>query len=169
MIILGIDTALRCTGYGVIDITGSESIKVIDCGVIKTPQKARHSECLRRISGGIRELAERHSPDAAAIESVFFQKNIKTAMILSLARGAVISVLAENSIPAFEYAPRKAKQAIVGSGMASKTQVATMISAMTEISIDSMPLDATDAVALAICHAHNTLRAGGELRIPPQI
>ena len=120
MIVLGIDTAIRCTGYGVIDIKTGDDISVIDCGVIKNPRKALHSECMRRIAGGIRELITTYSPEVAAIEGVFFQKNIKTAMILSLARGAAITALAENNIPAYEYAPKKAKLAVVGSGMASK-------------------------------------------------
>lgn len=169
MIILGVDTAIRCTGYGVIEITQVDSVKVIDCGVIKNPKKALHSECLRRIAGGIRELVTTYSPDAAVLEGAFFQKNIRTAMVLSLARGTVISVLSENNIPAFEYAPRKAKQAVVGSGMASKAQVATMISAITGLAIDSMPLDSTDALALAICHGQNAVRPGGDFLLPPQI
>ncbi|MCK5844227.1 MAG: crossover junction endodeoxyribonuclease RuvC, partial [Victivallales bacterium] len=152
MIILGIDTAIRCTGYGVVKVLSPDDFVVLDCGVIKTPQKALHSECLRRIAGGIRELVSAFKPDGAAIESAFYQKNVKTAMILSLARGAAIAVLAENGVPAREYAPRKAKKAVVGTGMASKTQVATMIASITGITLDKMPLDATDALAIAICH-----------------
>ena len=169
MIVLGVDTAIRCTGYGVIDIQHGDKISILDCGVIKNPQKAPHSECLRRIAGGIRELVTTYSPDAASIEGVFFQKNIKTAMILSLARGAVISVLAEHGITAYEYAPRKAKQAIVGTGMASKQQIATMIAAMTGLAIDKMPLDSTDAIALAMCHGQTAVKPGGLDFLPKPI
>ena len=169
MIVLGVDTAIRCTGYGVIDIQHGDRISILDCGVIKNPQKAPHSECLRRIAGGIRELVTTYSPEAASIEGVFFQKNIKTAMILSLARGAVIAVLAENGIASFEYAPKKAKQAVVGTGMASKQQVATMIAAMTGLSLDKMPLDSTDALALAMCHGQIAVKPGGIEFLPKPI
>jgi crossover junction endodeoxyribonuclease RuvC len=169
MIILGVDTAIRCTGYGVVDIAGGDRISILDCGVIKNPQKAPHSECLRRIAGGIRELVKNYSPEAASIEGVFFQKNIKTAMILSLARGAVITVLAENGIPSYEYAPRKAKQAVVGTGTASKQQVATMIAAMTGISLEQMPLDSTDALALAMCHGQIAMKPGGIEFLPKSL
>jgi len=169
MIILGVDTAIRCTGYGVVDIQHGDRVSILDCGVIKNPQKALHSECLRRIAGGIKELVNTYSPEAASIEGVFFQKNIKTAMILSLARGAVIAVLAENGIPSYEYAPRKAKQAVVGTGMASKQQVATMIAAMTGLSLDQMPLDSTDALALAMCHGQIAVKPGGSEFLPKPI
>ena len=71
MIIIGIDTAIRKTGYGVLELTGAGSLKVLDCGVIANPVKLPHSECLRRLSGGIRELIEAFHPDAASIEGAF--------------------------------------------------------------------------------------------------
>lgn len=169
MIVLGIDAAIRCTGYGVVNVLSPDDFVVLDCGVIKTPRKALHSECLRRMSGGIRELIAESHPDEAAIESAFFQKNVTTAMILSLARGAAIAVLAEHAIPVREYAPRKAKKAVVGTGMASKTQVATMIASMTGITLNDMPLDATDALAIAICHGQIACRPEAELFLPSQI
>ncbi len=169
MIVLGVDTAIRCTGYGVIDIQHGDKITILDCGVIKNPQKAPHSECLRRIAGGIRELVNTYSPDAASIEGVFFQKNIKTAMILSLARGAVIAVLAEHGIASYEYAPRKAKMAVVGTGTASKEQIAAMIAAMTGLTVDKMPLDSTDAIALAMCHGQVAVKPGGLEFLPKSI
>jgi crossover junction endodeoxyribonuclease RuvC len=169
MIILGIDTAIRCTGYGVVRTFAADEFEVLDCGVIETSRKAPHSECLRRLSGGILELIEAFQPECAAMESVFFQKNIKTAMILSLARGAVIATLAEHNIPVREYAPRKAKKAVVGTGAASKAQVATMIASMTGISLDKLPLDATDALAIAVCHGQMANRADSELFLPPTI
>ena len=169
MIILGIDTAIRCTGYGVVEVLSSDTFTVLDCGTIKTPPKAPHSECLRRISGGIRELINAFHPECAAIESAFYQKNVKTAMILSLARGAAIAALAENEIPVSEYAPRKAKKAVVGTGAASKAQVATMIASITGISLNKVPLDATDALAIAICHGQIASRPGAELFLPTPI
>ena len=152
MIILGIDTALRCSGYGVVDFTSADKMRVLDCGVIKTKQSAPHSECLRRLAGGMRELVEKYHPNVAVLEGAFFQKNIKTAMILSYARGAVMTVFAENSIPMYAYAPRKAKQSVCGNGAASKEQVAYLIAGRLGINVSEMPLDSSDALALAICH-----------------
>ncbi|HBC86409.1 MAG TPA: crossover junction endodeoxyribonuclease RuvC [Lentisphaeria bacterium] len=152
MIILGIDTALRCTGYGVVDFTTADRIRALDCGVIKTKASAPHSECLRRLAGGMRELVEKYHPNVAVLESAFYQKNIKTAMILSYARGAVMTVFAENNIPMYAYAPTKAKLSVCGNGAASKDQVAYLIAGRLGLNVKDMPLDSSDALALAICH-----------------
>lgn len=159
MIILGIDTAIRCTGYGVIDIRPGAAPDILDCGVIKNKANAPHSECLRRLYGGINELCNSFHPEAAALESAFYQKNIKTAMILSYARGAIMSALVNNGVPIFAYAPKKAKKAVVGTGSASKEQVATMISSIARININKIPLDSTDALAIAFCHGHLAIRS----------
>ena len=97
-VILGVDTSLRSTGYAVIRMNAPGKYEILDCGVIKNKASLIHSECLYRIAGGIRELVDTFHPDTASIESAFVQKNIKTAMILSLARGAVITALAEKKI-----------------------------------------------------------------------
>jgi crossover junction endodeoxyribonuclease RuvC len=162
MIILGIDTAIRCTGYGVIDMQHGGAINILACGIIKNPQKAPHSECLRRLYGGVCELAETFRPDHSALESAFYQKNIKTAMILSYARGAMMAALVNHSVPIYAYAPRRAKKAVVGTGTASKIQVATMIASMTRLDIDEIPLDSTDALAIAICHGQLALLPDSE-------
>ncbi len=160
MIILGIDTALRCTGYGVVRTTGKQ-FTVIDCGVIKNKPKVPHSECLRRLAGGIRQLIEVHKPKLAAIEGSFFFKNAKTAMILGMARGSVVSVLAQHNIPCYEYAPARAKQAITGHGRASKDQVAAVMSGMFGLDVTQIPDDATDALSLCVCHTLTAQNAGG--------
>ena len=149
--ILGVDTAIRKTGYAVLRLTAPGRFEVADCGLIRP-----HSECLRRLSGGIREIVGTFHPDAASIEMAFVNKNIRTAMILSLARGAVIASLAENGIPIYEYSPKTAKRAAVGRGEASKEQVAAMMAAVCGIDISGVPDDATDALALALCHANNS-------------
>ena len=162
MIILGIDTAIRCTGYGVIDLQRNGEIKILDCGVIKNKPKVPHSECLRRLYGGISELCNSFNPEVAALESAFYHKNVKTAMILSYARGSVMTALVNNGIPAYAYAPKKAKQAVVGTGNASKEQVASIIASMTRLNIEKIPLDSTDALAIAICHGHIAIRSNAE-------
>jgi crossover junction endodeoxyribonuclease RuvC len=162
MIILGIDTAIRCTGYGVIDIRHGGYLEILDCGVIKNKPKAPHSECLRRLFAGVNELCSTFSPDVSALESAFYHKNVNTAMILSYARGAMMTALVNNGVPVYAYAPRKAKKAVVGTGAASKIQVATMIAAMTRLNIDKILLDSTDALAIAICHGQIAILPNSE-------
>ncbi len=161
MRILGIDTAIRCTGYGVVDFLEGAP-RIVDCGLIKNKPSAPHSECLRRLGGGVRELVRNFHPDSAALESAFYSKNIKTSMILSYARGAIMLVLAENSIPSFAYAPRKAKMAVGGNGASSKEIIAQILASMLSIDASEIPLDATDAIAIAICHGQLACRPGSE-------
>ncbi len=159
MIILGIDPAIRTTGYGVIKAEGSR-IEIIDCGVITNGAKLPHSQCVRRLYGGIQELVTAFKPEAAVLEDPFMGRNASTAIILGMARGAILASLACSGVPSFAYTPKKAKKAAVGSGSATKEQVAVMMAAQLNISLDRIPLDSTDALALAICHAQ--IVSGGE-------
>lgn len=154
VVILGVDTAIRKTGYAVLQVNGSGRFQILDCGLIRNGKELRHSECLRRLSGGMKEIVNRFHPDSASIEVAFVHKNIRTAMILSLARGSVIAALAELGVPVYEYSPKTAKRAAVGRGDASKEQVALMMSSICGIDISGVPDDATDALALALCHAN---------------
>lgn len=164
---LGIDTALRTTGFGVIDVCGKK-MSAVDCGVIKTKKGEPLSECLRRLAGGMRELVQTYAPDVGVIEGAFYCHNVHTAMMLGSARGAVISTLAELAIPLYEYAPRKVKQSVCGYGNASKEQVALMISRILNVHVKDVPDDATDALALAVCHAQMLAVAGG-LTVPAPV
>jgi crossover junction endodeoxyribonuclease RuvC len=137
----------------VIKINRGTDFSIIDCGVIKNSRSVHHSECLRRLSGGISELISKYNPDSASIEEAFLGRNVKTAIILSMARGCVITALAQNNIPVYPYSPRKAKKAAVGTGSASKQQIALIMSRLFGINTESVPEDATDALALAVCHA----------------
>jgi crossover junction endodeoxyribonuclease RuvC len=139
--VLGIDTALRCTGWGLIDVHGNK-LSAVDCG-------------------GIRELVELYHPQVAVIEGAFYCKNVRTAMVLGSARGAVIAVLAEHELPVFEYAPRRVKQSICGFGNASKQQVALLVAQFLNIHTEQIALDSTDALALALCHAQGLTIAQG--------
>ncbi|OGV74012.1 MAG: crossover junction endodeoxyribonuclease RuvC [Lentisphaerae bacterium RIFOXYB12_FULL_65_16] len=164
MRIIGVDAALRVTGYGLLDTDGRRFVAV-DCGVIRTPPKRPLSECLRRLAAGMRELVEEFAPDVVALEGGFYCQNVRTAMVLGCARGAVIAALAELKLPIYEYAPRRAKQAVCGYGNASKEQIALLVATRLNIAVDSVPDDATDALALALCHAQTAFSAGG-LRLP---
>lgn len=165
--ILGVDTALRTTGYGVVEAVGTR-LRAVDAGVIRTSPKEPFSECLRRLSGGVRELVKVHAPDMVAIEGAFYCRNVRTSMVLGSARGAVIAALAELAIPMYEYAPRRVKQAVCGYGNASKQQVALLVAQILGISVANLGDDSTDALALAICHAH-AFQARGGLAVPPPL
>ena len=153
MIILGLDPAIRVSGYGVIELSDG-NWRILDCGVIRNTPRMAHSECLRRIYGGVTQLIESFHPDYASLEEPFAGKNAATAIILGMARGAILTALANHRIPAYSYMPSKAKKAAVGTGSATKEQVALMMAAQFGIAPEHIPLDATDALALAICHAH---------------
>lgn len=153
MRVLGIDTSLRSTGVGVVDAAGSR-LSAVEFGRIHNADHLLLSECLRRVGGGIRELIERTRPEIAAIEDIFFCKNVKTAMILGEARGVVIAACAGAGLPVYEYAPRRVKQALVGHGAADKSQVRRMVMNLLRLT-DEPQEDAGDALAIAICHLHS--------------
>ena len=165
--VLGMDTALRCTGYGLIDTDG-RTFAAVDCGVIRTSPKERLSECLRRLAGGVRELVRTYAPDVVAIEGGFFFKNARTSAVLGMARGSVVCVVSEAAIPMFEYAPRRIKQAVCGYGDAGKAQVALLVSQILGIPVQELDDDATDALAVAICHAQTAFTVQG-LQLPEQL
>lgn len=157
MVILGIDTAIRRTGYGVVRMEGNR-IHVLDCGVIKNAPSLKHSECLRRIYMGIKELVDAFKPDAASIEMAFVGKNVRTTMILSMARGAAIASASNAGVPVYEYSPKTAKRSTVGMGTASKEQVASVLAAVCHLEVSGIPNDSTDALALAVCHGNIAVR-----------
>lgn len=151
--VLGVDTSLRSTGVGVVAVRGNR-LSSEEYAVLKTPAGRPISECLRRLHLGIAEILDRRQFEAVAIEGAFFQKNARTAMILGEARGTVIAACACREIPVFEYAPRRVKQAVVGFGSASKEQVGSMVLSILGLR-EKPPMDASDALAIAVCHVHS--------------
>ena len=151
MKVLGIDASLRGTGLGVIEQQGSRT-GARHWEVVKMGAKARHSECLRTIRERIDAVLAAQRPDAAAMEGGFFCKNAKVAMVLGEVRGVAIACCAAAGVPVFEYSPRSAKQNITGWGAAPKEQVARMVVSVLGLA-EAPPPDATDALALALCHA----------------
>jgi crossover junction endodeoxyribonuclease RuvC len=153
--ILGIDTSLRSTGVGIVEVRGSD-MRAIAYGRIHNKPKVPHSQCLENIFDSITDLIEEHEPDCAAIEGAFFAKNAKTAMVLGQARGAAITACARKGLGITEHSPRKVKQAISGTGSAQKDQVAKMV--MRLLNLQEQPQeDAADSLAIAICHYHQLL------------
>ncbi len=163
--VLGMDTALRKTGWGIVDVVGKKWIAV-DCGVIINPPSASITDCMRHLNNAIKGLIERYSPDAAAIEGGFYCKNARTAILLGTSRGAVLGVLAEAQLPVYEYAPRRVKQVVAGRGDSTKEQVALMVSRLLRIRVENLANDSTDALALAICHAAALMNPAVELEKP---
>ncbi|MCP3965151.1 MAG: crossover junction endodeoxyribonuclease RuvC [Lentisphaerae bacterium] len=166
MIILGLDPAIRCTGYGIINMHSVDDLEILDCGVIKNKPKMPHTECLRRIAGGIRELVKSFRPDVASIEEPFVGRNAKTAIILGMARGAILSELAMQDVAVYPYAPTSAKKAAVGTGKATKEQIAVMMAAQFDIDTSNILLDSTDALALAVCHGRYAVRPDLKMLMP---
>lgn len=145
--ILGIDPGTRITGYGLID----EARKPIDYGCIKPPPKMLLSERYNVLFESLEALICRYEPDAIAVESQFVLKNAQSAIKLGMAKGMVYLAAARKSVPIYEFAPKQAKLAVVGSGSASKYQVQKMIQALLSLPSPPEPEDAADALALAIC------------------
>ncbi len=161
MRILGIDPGSRVTGYGLIESDGRRS-RYLSSGCIRT-QEGEFSARLGRIFTGLSELVSAERPAEVAVEQVFMAKNAASALKLGHARGAAIAALVTAELPVFEYTPRSVKQALVGTGGAEKEQVQHMVRLILGIQ-QSLPLDASDALAVALCHAHtlgNTRRLGG--------
>jgi len=149
--ILGLDPGSRRTGFGVIDCRGPDSVHFTH-GCISA-SGATLAERLRVIFEGVRELVSQHRPQEVAVEQVFVKRNADSALKLGQARGAVLSALPAG-LPIFEYAPRTIKLAVVGFGGAEKRQVAHMIRALLRLD-GRIAADASDALAIAVCHAHS--------------
>ena len=154
MIILGIDPGTRITGYGLIKVRG-QSLEAIDYGCICPPAKETSSKKYLIIFEAIESLVTQYHPDAISVEGQFMHKNALSAMKLGMARAMAILAAERAGIPIFEYAPKKAKKAVVGNGSASKLQVQRMMQTLLNLSELPTPEDAADALALALCHANS--------------
>jgi len=153
MRILGLDPGSRRTGYGVIERRGTDWVHVAHgCVSVATSEEAL-PERLRVIFESLREIIARHGPGEVAIERVFVNRNVDSALKLGQARGAALCAVPKG-LPVFEYAPRAIKLALVGSGAAEKVQVAHMIRTLLGLQGRIGP-DASDALAVAVCHAHS--------------
>jgi len=165
MIILGIDPSLRSTGFGLIDATGNTFTAIVS-GEIKNPSSLLPSRCLVKIADVVTQLIDKHQPEIMAIEGLVFVQNTKIAFTLGEVRGVIIAAAAKNGLTIYEYAPRKVKQSVTGQGGAGKSQVASLIKAQLGLA-ELPPPDAADALAIALCHAHNC--RGAQINPPKQI
>ena len=149
--ILGIDPGTNILGYGIIRVD-SKGPHYVDMGVFDLRKIKDPFEKLANIFAGVTELLDIHSPDELAVESPFYGKNAQVILKLGRAQGAALTAAVMKGIPVAEYAPRKAKIAICGNGAASKEQGAMMIGKTLKMDLDPNYLDATDALAIALCH-----------------
>ena len=156
MVVLGIDTSLRSTGYGVLSVEGSR-MRCLVCGNIPNKATLPLTACLRAIHAKVAELIAEFHPDVMSVESVIYGKNAGTMLVLGEARGAVLTAAVDAGLPVYEYEPRRMKRAISGKALAEKEQVQRMVKTL--LNLAELPQDdAADALGLAICHVHANSR-----------
>lgn len=153
-IILGIDPGTTIMGYGVIRSRGKSHVEVVEMGALHLSKYKDHALKLKKIFDRVTSLIETHAPDDLAVEAPFFGQNVQSMLKLGRAQGVALAAALAHEIPVAEYAPRRIKQAVTGSGAASKEQVAGMVQRTLSIRAEDMPkeLDATDGLAVALCH-----------------
>lgn len=154
MIIIGIDPGTIKTGYGIITVR-DHKLHVIDYGVIRPPATRKLTDRYLIIYEAIEELLSEHQPAMLVVETQFIKKNPQVAIKLGMARGIAIIAAKKRKMQVFEYAPTKAKLAVVGTGRASKQQVQGMMQRLLHLAEPPEPEDAADALALAVCHAQS--------------
>lgn len=153
-LILGIDPGLNITGYGLIEIVDGHSPKLFKYGHIRTNSKAGLANRLQKIFTGLTEVLENYQPHQVAIESIFYADNVKTAIVMGHARGAAIVAAVNSGSLVAEYSPREIKMSVVGNGGAVKSQVGFMVRSILKLRENIEPDDASDALAVALCHWH---------------
>ncbi len=151
-IILGIDPGTNLLGYAVIKVTNGNPT-LLACGTVKFPVKDEQVRKLGAILISLNDLISNYLPDEMAIESPFFGNNIQSMLKLGRAQGVAIAAAIQKGLPVSEYAPRRVKQAVTGNGAAGKEQVAAMCQRLLKTDLSTLPLDATDAVSVALCHS----------------
>ncbi|HEY4761430.1 MAG TPA: crossover junction endodeoxyribonuclease RuvC [Thermoguttaceae bacterium] len=157
MLAIGIDPGTAITGYGLVRRTEPGDLLAVDWGVILTPAAMPASERLAVIYHDLNAILQQHRPASAAVESLYFQRNVRTAMSVGQARGVVLLALQQAGIPSFDYNPNQVKQAVSGYGAADKGQMQSMVRTLLNLADLPKPDDAADALAVAICHL-NTQR-----------
>ena len=151
-IIMGIDPGTAIMGYGIVKETDKQ-LALLNLGVIKLNHLNDHALKLQRIFDKVSVLIEQYHPDCMALEAPFYGKNIQVMLKLGRAQGVAMAAALNKQIPIFEYAPRKIKQSVTGNGNAAKEQVAAMLKTLLKFDESPQFLDATDGLAVAVCHA----------------
>lgn len=153
--IIGIDPGTRLLGFGVIDVEGKKA-SFVDMGILDLRKETDAYSKLRQIYETVSEVCKSYHATEMALESPFYGKNAQVILKLGRAQGAAMIAALEYGIDVFEYAPRKAKEAIAGNGAASKEQVLLMLEKTLNVDLQTKHLDATDGLAIAMCHFYDT-------------
>lgn len=153
MIVIGIDPSSTSTGYGLVEYR-QRKCRYLDCGCIRPPAKMAFEDRLVFLYENLCKILAEKRPDEAAVESTFFGKDARAAIKLGQARGVLLLALRQAKLSIAHYAPAEVKKAIAGSGQATKKQVQYMITRMLELKELPQPLDASDALGIAICHVY---------------
>ena len=155
MRVIGIDPGSRICGWGIVEeINGPRPLRHVDCGGVIMSGREALAERLQQIYDQLREMIRRYGPEEAALESLFYHKNVHSALVLGHARGAAILACRHEGLPVYEYSATQIKQAVVGYGRADKNQVAQMVRSLLQLPETAMA-DASDALAGAICHLNS--------------
>ena len=154
MLVLGIDPGTAITGYGLVTDRGGNTVAVAH-GVITTPSDLPLPDRLVLLHRALRALIDQYRPDHAAVEELFFNKNVRTALAVGHARGVIMLTLAQAGVRIFEYTPLEVKQAVTGSGRADKRQMQQMVTLLLGLDHIPKPDDAADALAIGVCHLHS--------------
>jgi len=157
--ILGIDPGTNILGFALLEVQGKE-LHLLELGTVKMARQAAPSEKLTRIFTEIDQLMTRFRPVALAIEAPFYGKNVQSMLKLGRAQGVAIAAALKHGIAFTEYSPRRIKQAVTGNGNAAKEQVAAMLSQLLGQDLEREELDATDALATALCHYYSAMAPG---------
>ncbi|HEX9712704.1 MAG TPA: crossover junction endodeoxyribonuclease RuvC [Actinomycetota bacterium] len=153
MRVMGVDPGLTRTGFGVVEQRGG-SLRALAVGTIRADKAQPAPVQLLNLCLALERVMEEHTPDAVAVERLFFNRNVQTALRVGQASGVALLAAAESGLPVFEYTPTAVKQAVTGVGNATKEQVQFMVRRLVKLDADPDSPDAADALALAICHAH---------------
>ena len=154
MLILGVDPGLATAGYALVEVQGN-NFSAVDYGTIKTEADLEDVTRLSEIYQELSQIISKYEPEHMAVEELFFNQNVKTAIRVGQARGVIMLCGSETDLNVAEYTPLQVKQSVVGYGRASKMQVQEMVKALLGLSEIPHPDDAADALAVAICHAHS--------------
>ncbi len=154
MRVMGIDPGSLCTGYGIVEETGGQ-LTSVHFGSITCKPKSPFAQRLKTIYDGLASVMEEYQPDAVAVEDIFFAVNAKSTIKLGQTRGVALLAAAQADITLAEDTPLEVKQSVVGYGRADKRQVRDMVTAILKLQQKPEPLDASDALAVAICHLHS--------------
>jgi len=159
MRVLGVDPGTLVLGYGVIDSERGR-VTMIDCGIITAPSRSSIGERLAFMYQHLLEIVSHQNPNVLAVEQPFFNKNVRSAITIGQAQAVAILIASNNGIPVYEYPPARVKQSVAGCGTSSKEQVQIMVKLHLSLASVPMSTDATDALAVALCHINEAHVAG---------